>query len=234
MKKIVIKVICIIGVILLQIYCLHILFQIKVQSTIQLVTTYIAKQDIQPRTCITDKHLQKIQIPYTYIQNNAIHKKEDIIGKYTDIQGKIPAGSLFYKSMLYDAANMPDIPSAQLYEGEAIYSIKLDADMLASLLPGQRVDVLLTIETSEGKLQDTILEHARIVMLEDYQGLSIDDINSSGIAHQMLLAINEEDIEKMQKCEEFGTFSILVKQETYDTSLHASFKEDASVLNDMH
>lgn len=215
----------------MQLYCFQILFQIRIESTIQLVTTYIARQDIQPRTCITDKHLQKIQIPYAYIQNNAINKKEDIIGKYTDIQGKIPAGSLFYESMLIDAENMPDIPSAQLYEGEAIYSIKLDVDILASLLPGQRVDVLITIETSEGSVQDTILEHARIVMLEDHLGLSIDDINSTGIAHQMLLAINEEDIDILQRCEVSGVFSIIVKQETYDTTLHAYLKQDSKILD---
>jgi hypothetical protein len=27
--------------------------------------------------------------------------KEDILGKYTEIQGMIPAGSVFYKHMLY-------------------------------------------------------------------------------------------------------------------------------------
>lgn len=231
MKKVIVKCFCIGIVIVCIYYFLNVWIQIQTKHALQLTTTYIAKEDILPRTCIQEEHLEQIEIPYAYIQNHTFTNKQDIIGKYTDIQGKIPAGSLFYTTMLLDADEVPDIPSALLYEGEAIFTIPLEKEISQSLVAMQRIDLQLTIQDGETIIQDTILEHARIVRIEDHLGKSIEDIDSTGIPHQLLLAIQQEDLEYLNQCEQVGTFSIIIKQETYDIYLHATKKQDSKILS---
>ena len=76
----------------------------------KMTSSFIAKKDILPRTRIQETDIEEIKVHTSFINKNTIQNKYDIIGKYTDIQGKIPAGSFFYKTMLFDAEELPDYP----------------------------------------------------------------------------------------------------------------------------
>ena len=106
------------------------MIQSKINTSLSLQEVYIAKNDILPRSCIEEKDLLYVRYPQAFIDHNVVIKKKDIIGKYTDIQGKIPAGSLFYQSMLIDAEDIPDIASSLLKEHQAIFQCEVDAAML--------------------------------------------------------------------------------------------------------
>ena len=72
-------------------------FHVQLNAQVQLVETYVAAKDIMPRTRISESDLVEIHVPSAYLQDYTYTKKEDILGKYTEIQGMIPAGSPFYK-----------------------------------------------------------------------------------------------------------------------------------------
>lgn len=182
-------------------------------SKINLTTTYIATKDISPRTCITDEYLTEIKVPKEYLNSFVISHKEDILGKYTDIQGKIPAGSLFYESMLLDSKDMPDIPSAQLKQGQAIFTLKQESTQLSNLVAGMRVDIIGT--RNDSNISDVLIKHARILVIEDHTGLSVEDEDSTGIGYQVLLAVNIDDVTYLNEIEKISELSLRVTDETY-------------------
>lgn len=196
------------------------------ENKIHLTTSYIAKHDISPRSCITEEDLVEIKVPQEYLNSYVISHKDEIIGKYTDIQGKIPAGSLFYESMLYDPEDIPDIPSAQLKEGQAIFTLKQESTILANLVAGMRVDIIGT--TKDSNNSDVLIEHTRILSIEDHTGRSIEDGDSSGIGYQVLLAVNINDVTYLKEMEEIANLSLSITSETYQQK-EAKRNEDALV-----
>lgn len=183
-------------------------------SKIDLTTTYIATHDIEPRTCISQDDLTEIKVPKEYLNSFVVSHKEDILGKYTDIQGKIPAGSLFYESMLCEAEDMPDIPSAQLKQGQAIFTLKQESTQLSNLIAGMRVDILAT--EKQTNQTNVVIQHARILVIEDHTGLSIEAEESTGIGYQVLLAVNIDDVTYLKELEEIANLSLRVTDETYE------------------
>ena len=91
--------------------------ELRSEQTLKLTKTYIAARDIPPRTRISEEDLIEAEIAGDYLLDQAVCDKDQIIGKYTEIQGMIPAGSVFYRSMLKDLKDLPDYPTAQLRKG---------------------------------------------------------------------------------------------------------------------
>lgn len=213
---------CIIVIILLA----NQLITLKVKQELHLETAFIAKKDILPRTCIQQSDLQEIQVSGAYLNENVVLDKNEIIGKYTDIQGKIPAGSLFYRSMLIDASKISDLSSALLNEGQCIFSLQTGS--LSSFSAGQRID--LYWQDAQSEANGVLIKNARILTIKDPQGLNIDDEESTGIPYMMDLAIREADFVIVNQASQRGTFTYIITNDTYDTDLEATLTDDAALL----
>ncbi len=225
-KKILLKLI-LCGLCFVLIICVIILsVNIKVNEKMNLTTTYIAKYDIAPRTCITEDDIQMVSVPNSYLTAYVINSKKDIIGKYTDIQGKIPAGSLFYESMLYDASELPDLPSTLLKEGQAIFTLQIDSHILSTLVASQRVDL---VATTQDKITDVVIEHCRILEIEDMNGINVNKQESIGIPYYVLLAVDENDILMLEKIKEIATLTLVVSNETYQET-EGIKKENSEII----
>ncbi len=226
-KKILLKLI-LCGLCFVLIICVIILsVNIKVNEKMNFTTTYIAKYDIAPRTCITEDDIQMVSVPNSYLTAYVINSKKDIIGKYTDIQGKIPAGSLFYESMLYDASELPDLPSTLLKEGQAIFTLQIDSAILSTVVSSQRVDLIATIE--EQGIKDVVIEHCRILQIEDINGMDVNQQDSIGIPYYVLLAVDENDILMLEKIKEIATLTLVVSNETYQET-EGIKKENSEII----
>lgn len=210
-KKIAIKIfLCIECGVLIMVLILE-MVNLSSENRIHLTTSYIAKHDISPRSCITEDDLVEIKVPKEYLNSYVISHKDEIIGKYTDIQGKIPAGSLFYESMLCDPKDMPDIPSAQLKEGQTIFTLKQESTQLSNLVAGMRVDIIGT--TKDSNISDVLIKHARILVIEDHAGRSIKE--NDGIGYQVLLAVNIDDVTYLNEIEKIAELSLRTTDEAY-------------------
>ena len=203
-----------------------------VKRKVDLRTVYVAAHDIAPRTEIRDTDITVLQLPSAYIQEFVCLSKDEILGKYTDIQGMIPAGSLFYRSMLVDRSELPDNPEAQLRNGQVAYNMEVDMTKLgASMSAGQRVDVYATSEKEDGTLlTDCLLSHARIISVCDHKGISLDDPDSSGTPYLAVLAVNAEDISLLTSAEKRGSVRLYAADDTYDSTLESTRKSDSLVV----
>lgn len=204
--------------------------ELYAEKEIDVQTAYMASHDINPRTRIEEKDIVSVPVAKAYILNHAVTDKAKIIGKYTDIQGKIPAGSLFYDSMLTDEKDMPDHPSAMLKEGQAAFGIKTDAASMGSLSPGQRADIHLSVTKEDHSvINGCLVEHARIISLKDHQGKEMDPKDDTSVPYMIEFAVNREDLDILELAEASGEFHIYVKSDTYDTSNESHLKEESEV-----
>ena len=227
-KKILIKfggvIFCVLTLITLVYYACH----LYVKKEINLKTTYIAKHDIPPRSKISESDVLTVQLAEAYIVAESYQDIEEIVGKYTDIQGMIPAGSMFYKSMLYDAKDIPDDAFSQLRNGQAAFVLQTDMSQLGSIQPGNRVDLYVTIEQKDkAPITGCLLEGIRVISIKDHKGLDIDHPDSTKTPYITELAINREDIELVSLAQEVGKLRLFSSTNPYDVNQEAQRVTDS-------
>ena len=206
-------------------------FHVRLNDELQLKKTYVAAKDILPREKINESDLIEIEVPKAYLQDYTYTTKEEIIGKYTEIQGMIPAGSPFYKSMLFDESDLPDNPFTQLRSGQAAYSMNVDLTSLGGVLKsGQRVDIHYSIVTNDLSLTDCLIENVRIISIKDHRGIDIENDESSKTPYLAILAVNEEDVSLLTLADSLGQVKLITSSSTYDSELEASRVENSKIL----
>ncbi|NCB33994.1 MAG: Flp pilus assembly protein CpaB [Erysipelotrichia bacterium] len=196
---------------------------------LDLQTTYIAARDIPPRTKLESTDLIETRIPNGYLLDNTYNMKEEIIGKYTEIQGMIPAGSVFYRDMLYSEESLPDYPSIQLKEGQAAYTLETDLARLGGdIIPGQRVDIYVSIDQkmNEAPITGCLLAGARVISIKDHKGLDLSDPASTGIPYLAILAVNTADLELLSIAESMGSIRLFSSSISYNQSIEAMMVKD--------
>ena len=205
---------------------------IRLNDMLDLRTTCIAARDIQPRSLITEKDILEIQVPGAYLLEHTCSDKKDIIGKYTDIQGMIPAGSCFFEEMLYDEKDLPDYPSAQLRAGQAAYTLETDlARMGGTIMPGQRLDLYVVLDRkNDTPVSGCLLQNVRLLAVKDHKGLDLTDENSTGIPYLAVLAVSQKDVELLSLAEKTGEIRMFSTDNTYSTAREAELVVSDDVL----
>ena len=70
----------------------------QINKAVQPITVPIATETIQPRTEITDDMVDLIDMPAISVKDNVIISKNNVVGKYSNINTVIPlAFKLFFK-----------------------------------------------------------------------------------------------------------------------------------------
>lgn len=230
-KDIALKTVMVIGCLVILLMLFHVGVQVRGNSLANLKTTYIAAHDIQPRSLIKEEDLIEVKIPGSYLMDHAVNQKNRIIGKYTDIQGKIPAGSVFYKSMLYDASSLPDHPVQQLRKGQSACSIETDVASLGPITAGMRIDVHVSVDRRDNvPVTGCLIENARVISVKDHQGLSMNDPESTGIPFVIEIAVNSEDLDLLDLARNTGEFRLYANSESYSTDTEASLSENSEAV----
>jgi len=210
--------------------------EIRLRMKLDLQTTYIAARDIPPRTEIQGTDLIETRIPNGYLLDNAVNAKEEIIGKYTEIQGMIPAGSVFYRNMLYSRESLPDYPTTQLKEGQAAYTLETDLARLGGeIVPGQRVDIYVSLEQKNGATPVTgcLVSGARVLAVKDHKGMDLTAEGSTGIPFLAILAVEEQDLQLLSVAEEIGSVRLFSSSRSYDVSQEAVLQTDSPVYQEL-
>ncbi|MEG2751640.1 MAG: SAF domain-containing protein, partial [Anaerorhabdus sp.] len=114
---------------------------------INLVSVYVASRDIKPRTIITDQDIREIKIPQAYVLENVINNKNNLIGRITNIEGRIPKDSLFYETNLDKINAIPDAAVPLLENNQVAYVLNVNQsnNNFDTFTVGQKIDVYVTI-----------------------------------------------------------------------------------------
>lgn len=205
--------------------------ELRSEQMLKLTKTYIAARDIPPRTRISEEDLIEAEIAGDYLLDQAVCDKDQIIGKYTEIQGMIPAGSVFYRNMLKDLKDLPDYPTAQLRKGQSAYSLETDLARLGgTVVPGQRVDLFATILNRDSStITGCLFQNVRVIAIKDHNGFDLDDPSGTGTPYLAILAVRSEDMEVLSACDEAGEIRLFSSSRSYDSASEASLVTDSPI-----
>ncbi len=140
------------------------------------VSVYYAKEDIPARTEITSEMVGTIKIPSSMVTSNVVRNINNIIGKYVNYNTLIPAGSLFYSTVLVNWESMPDSAWSNIEEGYTIVSLSVNANTTYgnSIFPGDKIDLYYKTYDSEGKLVlGKLIEGIQVLAVKDDAGQHI-------------------------------------------------------------
>lgn len=209
------------------------LFQIMLDRSLDLVSVYISSMPILPRTEITEEMITTITVPSAYLNENTVLNKDEIIGKWTDLQGLIPMGSMFYKSMLYDMKELPDMPSLMLKDGQAVYSMTTDLVKCAgnSLVPGQKIDIYCMVEIQRNHpIVDLLISNVRILSLKDRNGEDLESEKSRNVPYVITLALEKTQIPILTTALSVGEINLYASSSSYQNAEESCLNETSAVL----
>lgn len=209
------------------------LFKVILDKTIDLVEVPISKEEIKPRTQITSNMIEFIEVPSIYVSDDVLILKEDILDKYTEIEGIIPKGSLFYKTMLYEETELPDYPALKLKENQNVFT--LSTDLLKSsgnsFVSNQSVDLHVTIEKKkENPVTDLLLSSVRVLNVIDRKGNDMKD-SESNIPYLINLAVDNEYIGLLKMASEVGVIDLYAT--TFPQQDECILYEESKILTEL-
>lgn len=187
------------------------LFKVILDKTIDLKKVPVAAVTIEPRTRIEKEMIVYKEIPSIFTDESCAMDESEILDKITEIEGKIPKGSLFYKQMLFDEKELPDYPALKLKDGQSSFS--LGTDLLKSsgnsLTANQKVDLYVTIEQKKEKpVTDLLVSSIRILSVKDRKGNLMGTKNSSNVPYVINLAVSNEYVELLKIASKVGTIDL--------------------------
>lgn len=159
--------------------CLVILYAgytMRINKKTALVQVYYAKETIQPKTLITEDMVGQMDVPAAFIKGTYYKNYSDIVGKYSNYNTMIAAGSIFYSDLLVEEANLPDAILYDVNEGERVVSFPVDTVSTYgnSIMPSNIVDIYVKLYNDDGKLvYGEFYENIEILGVKDSAGKNV-------------------------------------------------------------
>lgn len=172
----------------------------------------VAKQTIQPRTLITQDMIDYIDIPPILLQNNLILSSSLVVGKYTDYNTVIPAGSLFYKDVLIDKDQLPDAAFVKVKEGDVVYNfpVTMESTYGNSIFPGNKIDIYMKAINEAGQIMvGKLIENIEIIDVKDSNGQHVfENTEERRIPATLIFGVPPEINILLRKASYMSNFSV--------------------------
>lgn len=133
----------------------------------------VASETIQPRTKITADMISYIDMASIAVPDDIYLTSNSVIGKYTNYNTTVPAGSLFYKESIIREEELPDAAFIQVPKGKIPYNfpVTIDSTYGNSIFPGNYVDIYMKAENENGQLMvGKLIENVKVLAVKDSEG----------------------------------------------------------------
>lgn len=169
----------------------------QLQKTVKPVSVPVASTTIQPRTQITSDMITYVEVPKSYITDNAITEESQIINMYSNYNTMIPAGSMFYNESVTTEESMPNYVLSLLKEGEygVAYTINTAENTISwGIMPGDKIDLYMRVTTEEGSVMlGKLLENVEILAVTDSEGNNVYEVSDgSRTAEKLIFGVSED------------------------------------------
>lgn len=170
----------------------------QLQRTVKPVSVPVAATTIQPRTQITSDMIKYVDVPQSYISENAIQEQSAILNKYANYNTVIPEGSMFYKETLTTKEALPNYVQSLLKEGEfgVAYNINAAENTISwGIMPGDKIDLYMRVTSEEGSVMlGKLLENIEIIAVTDDNGNNVYEVSDGSRTPSKLIFGVKEDI----------------------------------------
>ncbi len=181
------------------IVCIVIIFfayQYRVNEAIDAVSVPYATKMIPSRTEITEDMVSTVKVARTMVTSSVIQRKEDVIGKYVNYNTQIPAGSLFYKSVIVNWEDMPDSAWSNIENGKTLVSLSISPDdtLGNSVFPGDIIDLYYDFTNDDGIGYGKLIEGIKVLAVKDSSGKHIFKKSAEQKSAAALIFAVDEDL----------------------------------------
>ena len=171
----------ILGVVLI-ILIIYFGYTMRINQEIKPIDVYYAIDTIQPKTLITDDMIGVMRVPQSFIKGTYYRSYNDIVGKYSNYNTMIAAGSIFYTDLLIEEANLPDAVLYDINEGERLvaFPVTMESTYGNSIMPESLVDVYVKMVRDGGKIvYGEFFNKVKILGVKDSSGNNVFESTES-------------------------------------------------------
>lgn len=171
------------------------------------VSVPVAANKINPETKITSEDVKYINVAGSMIGEGVELYYNNIIGKYTNLNVTIPAGSMFYSSWLVDEDKLPGnwIEKLDYEAGELGYymDVNVESTLGNSVLPNTYIDVYMKANDENGTVMfGKLMENIKVLVVHDGSGNNIfADASNVGTPSKIGFAVSQDLYILLKKAE---------------------------------
>lgn len=151
-------------------------YRTKINDAVTPVTVPVAKVTIQPRTKITADMIEYVEVAAVAIDSNVLRSNAQVLGKYSNYNTVIPAGSMFFKEVLVNEEDLPDSAFVEIPAGQVPYNfpVTMNSTYGNSIFPGNYIDIYMKAYNEEGKLMvGKLFENIEVLAVKDASGRNV-------------------------------------------------------------
>lgn len=189
--------ITILGVIVILVL-LYFGYSSQINSAVEPISVPTAVETIQPRTEITDDMVEMVDMPSISVTENVITSRNAVVGKYSNVNTVIPAGSMFYTDTVVEASQLPDSVFVKVKDGEVVYNFDVDTESTYgnSIYPGNKIDIYMKTGdgTEERVMIGKLVENIEVLAVKDSAGRDVFENTSESRSPSMLIFGVPEEI----------------------------------------
>ena len=183
-----------------------------IQKEVKPISIPVAKTTIQPRTEITSEMITYINVPASSVSNNVVRLSSGIVGMYTDVNTKIPAGSMFYSEALIKEEQLPDSAFVDVKDGERPYALSVTTSSTYgnSIFPGNVIDIFMKATDENGQVMvGRLLSNVDILAVKDSQGNHVfEDTSVNRTPATLLFGVPEDVYILLKKTEYLRSYGV--------------------------
>ena len=174
----------------------------------------IAKETIQPRTEITSDMITYIDVVPSMLKSDVIRNSGSIVGKYSNYNTMIPAGSMFFAETVVDQDELPDAVFENIKEGDIPYSfpVTMTTTYGNSIMPGNYMDIYMKAKDDNGQLiVGKLVENIEVLAVKDSSGKNVFENTSEDRTPSMLIFGVESEINiLLRKASYMNEYSVVL------------------------
>lgn len=171
----------------------------------------IAAETIQPRTLITKDMIEYIDVAPIVLQSNVYRVSGQVIGKYTNYNTVIPAGSMFYHEAVVTESQLPDSAFVEVEEGQVPYNfaVNMETTYGNSIYPGNYIDIYMKALNENGQLMvGKLVENVKVLAVKDSQGRNVfENTTESRTPAYIIFGVEDEINILLRKASYMSSYS---------------------------
>lgn len=145
----------------------------RINQAITPVKVPYAKVTIQPRTKITEDMVGYVEVLPSMVNSDTIKNIQNIVGKWSNYNTLIPAGSLFYNTTVITSAELPDSAFVSIPDGYTAFNLAVNTSSTYgnSIFPNNYIDLYLKALDADGKpMVGKLIENVKVLAVKDKSG----------------------------------------------------------------
>lgn len=185
----------IIGIILC-IVILYVGYNARINEKVKLTRIPYAINTIQPKTKITAEDVGYMNVPADFLKGSYYTDANNVIGKYSNYNTMIAAGSIFYTDLVIEEKNLPDAALIELDETYTPinYKVNMDSTYANSMMPNSYINIYFKGVNDDGKIMyGKFISNIKVLAVKDSNGKHVfENTDEERVPAYMLFGLPED------------------------------------------